>query len=96
MIIVITEHGTRYMIDFESSRAKRIPASGNIMLDDGEWFTFVGMHAVDRTESEHYYDDQILTGKSIWFDIVGSPFYDFKLTTRVAEIREIDGQVLSS
>jgi hypothetical protein len=54
------------------------------------------MHAVDRTESEHYYDDQILTGKSIWFDIVGSKFYDFKLTTRVAKIEEIDGQVLSS
>ena len=90
MTIVTTEHGTKYMIDFDKGLTKRVPASTNTMAVDGEWLTFVGIHAVDRTENEHFYDDQMLIGKSIWFDIVGSPFYDFILTTRVVSIEEGD------
>ena len=88
MIKVTTEHGTEYLIDFDNSRAKRIPNSDNSMLDDGEWFVFSHLHAVDRKTKEHFYGENFIVGKSMWFDIVQSDYYDWKITTKVVSIEE--------
>ena len=91
MIKVTTEHGTEYLIDFDNSRAKRIPNSSNYMLDDEEWFYFSHVHAVDRKTKQHFYKEPFLIGKSMWFDIVQSVHYDWKVTTKVVSIEEYEG-----
>jgi hypothetical protein len=90
MIIVTTEHGTKYMIDLDKTIAIRIPNGGNVMVDDDRWFEFSHVHAFDRETMEHIYDQPYIIGKSIFFEMIGRPRdYDWKISTDVVFVKEI-------
>jgi len=92
MIKVTTQHGTYYLIDMENKRAKRVRVeSPNEMLSDGEWFYFLSVEAFDRYNLEHGGDIQI--GKSMYFWMRGLLDYDWRISTDVISIEQVDQDV---
>jgi len=92
MIKVTTQHGTYYLIDMENKRAKRVRVeSPNEMLSDGEWFYFLSVEAFDRYNLEH--DGDIQIGKSMYFWMRGLLDYDWRISTDVISIEQVDQDV---
>ena len=92
MIKITTEHGTSYLIDTQNNKAKRTPGGVNYMEDDDSWFNFRQILVYDREIGQVENDSDITLGKSVYFDMVGSPHYDWKITTNVIKIEEIDNE----
>jgi hypothetical protein len=89
MIKATTEHGTYYLIDMQNQCAKRVPGeSTNEMLSDGEWFDFSSVQALDRSTLERGEDIQI--GKSMYFLLRGLRDYDWRVSTDVVSIEEVE------
>jgi hypothetical protein len=94
MIKVTTQHGTYYLIDMENKRAKRVRGeSPNKMLSDGEWFQFFLVEAFDRDTLEHEGDIEV--GKSMYFWLRGLRDYDWRISTDVVSIEQVDHDVLT-
>jgi hypothetical protein len=92
MLKVTTQHGTYYLIDMENKRAKRVRVeSPNEMLSDGEWFYFLSVEAFDRYSLERGGDIQI--GKSMYFLLRGLREYDWRISTDVVSIEQLDQDV---
>lgn len=92
MIKITTEHGTSYLIDSDNNKAKRTPGGTNYMKDDGSWFMFREILVYDRKAGSVENSSDIVIGKSVYFDIVGSPYYDWKITSNVIKIEEITSE----
>jgi hypothetical protein len=88
MIKATTSHGTYYIIDTESRRAKRVRAEDRgDMYGDGEWFDYQYLttwHDGNAGESE------VKVGKSILFILSGHTVYDWRTTTKVVSIEKYD------
>ena len=92
MFKAITQHGTYYLIDMENKRAKRVRGeSPNEMHSDGEWFYFLSVEAFDRYNLERGGDIQI--GKSMYFLLRGLREYDWRISTDVVSIEQVDQDV---
>ena len=86
MIKATTNHGTYYLIDMEKYRAKRVRGKGrNEMSSDENWFVFASIAAFPNNGIE---PEPIEVGRSIHFNVVNDPIYDWRLSTRVTSIEE--------
>jgi len=94
MIKVTTQNSTYYLIDMENQCAKRVRGeqSRNEMRSDGEWFDFFLVEAFDRYALERGGDIQI--GKSMYFLLRGLRDYDWRISTDVVSIEEIEEDIL--
>lgn len=94
MIKVTTQNSTYYIIDMENQCAKRVRGeqSRNEMRSDGEWFDFFLVEAFDRYALERGGDIQI--GKSMYFLLRGLRDYDWRISTDVVSIEEIEEDIL--
>lgn len=91
MIKVTTEHGTYYLIDRERGRAKRVKGEErNDMYGDSEWFEFATVHSYVRETYEH--GDDIEIGKDMYFLLTGPRDYDWRISTEVVSIEEVDDE----
>ena len=86
MIKATTSHGTYYIIDEESRRAKRVRAEGRgNMYGDGEWFDYEYLTTWQNRESG---ESKVEVGKAILFILNSHSAYDWRTTTKVVSVEE--------
>ena len=89
MLKVTTQHGTYYLIDKETSRAKRVKGDGrNDMYGDSDWFQYHNYQAYDFDSQE--FSIGIEVGKGIFFNLINHPQYAWRSSTKVVSIEELD------
>lgn len=86
---ITTSNGTYYLLDEDNRRAMRVKGEGrNEMFLDGDWFYYISMGAWDKN------DNQIISppvvGKPVFFNLTGPREYDWRMTTTVRSIEEVD------
>jgi hypothetical protein len=90
MIKATTEHGTYYLIDMKKLTAKRVPAADRgELLSDNQWFHFVGLASFDRETQEHSLEPLEL-GKSLYFMMSTREQYDWRISTDIVSIEEVE------
>ena len=91
MLKVTTKHGTYYLIDQDRGIAKRVKAEGrNDMYGDSEWFEFSTVHSYVRETNTHGPGIEIWKDK--YFLLRGHRDYDWRISTEVTSIEEVDDQ----
>jgi hypothetical protein len=87
MLKVTTSHGTYYIVDQETRRAKRIKAENRgDMYNDGEWFHYVSLTALHNGKAY----GEIEVGKPMHFILTGHNMYDWRTSTKIVSIEEYE------
>lgn len=87
---ITTASGAVYVIDQERGRACRLVEPETPVMDyDGYWFDFSSMRGT--TDMHEFGDVEI--GKRVYFTLRNHPQWDWRLTTDVVSIEEVDDEL---
>ena len=78
MIKATTSHGTYYLIDEKNNRAIRVPPENkeDVYLNTEGWFNYSSYSGIG-------------IGKSLFFNIIDHPLFDYQKSTPVVAIEEL-------
>jgi hypothetical protein len=86
---ITTGNGTHYILDEDHRCARRVKGEArNVMCGDGEWFYYTSMGAWDKDENRIVSPPVI--GMPIFFNLTGHRDYDWRMTTTVRNIEEVE------
>jgi hypothetical protein len=86
---ITTKNGTYYLIDEDHRRAMRVRGEGRHEMSlDGDWFYYTSMGACDKNDNRIV--SPPVVGRPVFFNLTGHRDYDWRMTTTVRNIEEVE------